>query len=116
MASKKRPELITAICILEFIALVFGSAVFFEASKFFSGFPVIAGWALVYVLTLDVLRLVSCIGLWMMKKWGLFLYIVLTGAGIIYAALQQQWSVAFLAIIVPAVVIFAGFSYYRQMD
>ncbi len=105
---QKRPFIITLICIGSFIG-VYGAmtGVFFEA------FRGMASWYPPYVIASGLVGLAAFIGLWLMKRWGVMLYTFLVAVNQLVLLLGGLWTPS--ALLIPLMVIFIGFFYYKRM-
>lgn len=70
--TRERPALITIICLLGF----FGIAGTLRNVFFAPWGKAAAAWLPAYFFLQGVIVLVACVGLWRMKKWGVYLYIL----------------------------------------
>ncbi len=104
----KRPTIITILCIIGFIGAAFAIPIVFSPLA-----KQIAPWYPPYVGAGVLIGVIALIGLWKMKRWGIYLYtgyffitsIVLIASGL--------WSMT--SAIVPLLVIIIGFSQYKKM-
>lgn len=110
----KRPLALTVLCIIGFInngLLVFG--VFAVPGLQLLGIGVLS-----LVFSLGVLGLAAFFGLWKMRKWGLYVYIVTVIATFgLNATLGAAGYIAgdFLAYILPLVIIGTSLYYFKQL-
>lgn len=70
--TRERPALITIICLLGFFGIVGALRNLFFTSRF----KVYGEWFPFYFFLHGVLVFIASIGLWRMKKWGVYLYIL----------------------------------------
>ena len=105
---KKRPVTITIICILGCIIPVVSILDIFSpiARSYGAWYPPFLALSIVVVL-------ISLIGLWMMKKWGVILYTANAVVVQVVMLVMGIWNVQYLL-----VVIYLGllFSQYSKMD
>lgn len=104
-----RPVAITVICILGFIGAALSIPLVFSgaASNIASWYPAFLGLS-------AVVGLICMIGLWKMKKWGVFLYtamVVVVQVVLFAAHLWTPFSLLF-----PAIIIAIGFAYLSKMS
>lgn len=105
---KKRPGVITAVCIIGFIGVAF------TIPMIFSDFAKSTGdWYPPYLAFSAIIGLVSMIGLWKMKKWGVIVYAALVALSQIVLLATGLWNI--LALILPAILIAIVFSQFSKM-
>ncbi len=108
-ATTQRPVAITVICILGFIGaalsipLIFSSA----ASNIASWYPAFLGLS-------AVVGLICMIGMWKMKKWGVFLYTAMVVAVQVVLFAAHMWTP--FSLLFPAIIIAIGFAYLSRMS
>lgn len=106
---KKRPVAITVIAIIGFIgAILVIPVIFSEAAQS------IGAWYPPYLGLSALIGLVCMVGLWMMKKWGVIVYALFVVINQIVLSLMGVWNI--FALVIPAIVIIVGFSYFSRMD
>jgi uncharacterized membrane protein (DUF2068 family) len=106
---KKRPILITVICILGFIgAAVAIPMIFSDISRS------IGAWYPPYLAFGAVIGLICMIGLWMMKKWSIIVYTAFFVVNQVVFLAMGVWTI--LALLIPVIVIAIGFSQFSKMD
>ena len=80
-AAKKRPIIITIICIIGFISAAIEFYGALEALYLSISWhllkSIVYGMSLMYFLLSSIMSVVSLIGLWRMKKWSVIMYAVL---------------------------------------
>jgi len=107
-AASGRPVAITATCVIGFIGIVATIVLMFSEEA-----RHIAPWYLPLLGVSAVAGLASFIGLWMMRRWGLYLY---TGLSLVVQAILLSGSLwQPKALLLPAVVIGVGFYYLGEM-
>lgn len=107
--TKKRPGLITAICIIGFIGTLFSiPLIFSDIAK------TIGSWYPPYLAFSTIVGLVCMIGLWMMKKWGIITYTAFVGINQVVLMVMGVWNV--FALIIPGIVVAIGFSKFKEME
>lgn len=109
---QKRPLAITIICLIAFLAL--GVSLFMLPSLYRTLTTTYASWYGPVWLASLALSVVSLIGYWRMKKWGVFLYI-LTAVGSTVIGLQQGLPFTWLNLAAPLLVSILGLVYLRRM-
>ncbi|MFQ6036351.1 MAG: hypothetical protein ACE5NM_10995 [Sedimentisphaerales bacterium] len=79
---------------------------------------VYGSWYGPYFLISFVLTVISMIGIWRMKKWGLYLYLVLFLVGIIIGIVAKvRFTLpTLLGVIVPIVIIAVGLANLKKMN
>jgi len=106
---KKRPVVITVICIIMVIGAIFViPAIFSDMARS------IGAWYPPCLAISAVIGLVCMIGLWMMKKWSIILYTAFVAVNQVVMLAMGAWNV--LALLIPAVVIVVGLSQFSKMD
>jgi hypothetical protein len=104
----RRPVPITLICILSAIgALIAIPLIFTEAARS------IGTWYPPYLAFGAVLGLVCTVGLWLMRRWAVYLYTALMVLNQIVLLSMGVWNI--LALAIPLIVIIIGFSYLSRM-
>lgn len=105
---KKRPVIITVICIVGFIGAAFAIPLVFSpvASS-------IGAWYPPYLAFTSIVGLTCLIGLWKMKKWGIIGYSALTAVNQLVLLAMGVWSI--LALLIPGIVIAISFSHFSKM-
>lgn len=106
---KKRPVLITVICIIMVISVVFVIPMIFSDMA-----RSIGAWYPPCLAISAVIGLVCMIGLWMMKKWSIILYTAFVVVNQLVMLAMGAWNV--LALLIPAIVIVVGLSQFSKMD
>ena len=105
----KRPFLISALCVLSFIGaiLVVPMAMSEEAKK-------IRVWYPHLLIISGVIGLICNIGIWKMKKWAVYGYIILTSVVQIIFISTGLWTVP--SLIVPGLYILMIILYFKRMN
>ncbi len=67
----------------------------------------------IFIAFSTMIGLVSMVGLWKMRLWGLYLYIAITVITQVVLISLGAWN--FYGLIVPNLVIFTGFKYKKQL-
>jgi hypothetical protein len=106
--ANKRPVIITVICIIGFIGALFTIPVIFThfASDVGAWYPPFLGLS-------AIVGIASFIGLWRMRLWGLYLYLVMFIVAQFMLIITHLWSP--LAPILPIIVLIIGFSFRSRM-
>jgi hypothetical protein len=104
----KRPISITVICVIGFIGALITVPLIFSpiAQQIGSWYPPFLGFS-------AVIGLVYMVGLWMMKKWAVYIYTGLVALNQIVLLAMGVWNV--LALVIPAVVIFFALKNVSRM-
>ncbi len=107
--AKKRPTSITVMCIIGlFGALVTIPLIFSSIAQS------IGAWYPPYLAFSALVGAACMVGLWMMKKWAVYVYIVFCGINQIVLLVMGVWN--FMALILPAIVIFFMLRKVSQMS
>jgi hypothetical protein len=109
-APGQRPVAITVICIISIIGLVLGAIGLVAAA---GTFALIASWYPIWVGISLVLGAVCTYGLWVMKKWALYLYTALFVLQQIIAFSLGAFSI--IGIIIPLIVVVICWCYQSRM-
>ena len=104
-----RPTAITVICIIGFI----GSAVSLPM-LFTNAVKQIGSWYPPYMGITVIMGLICMIGLWKMKSWAIYAYILLFGINQIVFISMGVWNIA--SIIIPGIVIGIALYHLKRMD
>lgn len=109
MKEKVRPVAITIICIIAFAFVIIGFPSIFSPfiKKLGIGYPALFGAILAF-------NFISLVGVWHMKKWGVFTYFITAMINQSILLLIDRWS--FTDAIVPVLFISITYYYYKQMD
>ena len=107
--TNKRPVIITVICIIGFIGALFSIPIVFTsfASNVGAWYPPFLGLS-------AIVGIASFIGLWRMRSWGLYLYLVMFVVAQVVMIAMHIWSP--LAPILPIIVLIIGFSFRHRMQ
>ncbi|MFH1524744.1 MAG: hypothetical protein ABIF04_07240 [Chloroflexota bacterium] len=106
---KKRPVVISVICILGFIGAAITIPTIFSSTA-----RSIGAWYPPYLAFSAAIGLVCMIGLWKMKKWSVILYTAIAAVNQVIMLAMGVWNVLSLPIIL--VVIAVMFSQFSKMD
>ena len=109
---QNRPLAITIICIIGFLG--FGLSLFTMPALYGTLTATYGAWYGPFWVASLALTLVSLIGYWLMKKWGVFLYIGTFIAGSVVGVLQGIPFTA-LGLAVPLLISVLGLVYLRRM-
>lgn len=106
---RKRPALITTVCIIGYIAVVFYFVGVFAPTikKLGDFYPAILG-------LIVAANFISVIGVWNMKRWGVNLYIIIFFAKLIFQILIND--IGMIGTFISIFFICAVLPYYRRMD
>ncbi len=107
--TKKRPGIITVICVIGFVGALFTIPFIFSDTA-----KMISSWYPIYVAFSVIVGLVSMVGLWMMKKWGIITYTSFVGINQVVLIIFSVWNI--FAIIIPGIIIAIGFSKFKEME
>ena len=109
-SGSQRPVAITVICILSAIGIVLGVIGLVAATSALSAF---APWYPIYAGISIIIGAICTYGLWMMKKWALFLYTAIFVLNQIIAFMLGAFSLVGLAI--PLIVVVICWMYQARM-
>jgi hypothetical protein len=105
----KRPIAITIICVIGFIGAAISISVIFSSVA--SG---IGAWYPPYLALASIVGLVCMIGLWMMKKWAVFVYTGLLVVNQVVMLAMGVWNP--LALVIPLIVVVIAFMNLSKMS
>jgi hypothetical protein len=107
--ANKRPVIITVICIIGFIGALLSIPILFThfASDVGAWYPPFLGLS-------SIVGIISFIGLWRMRLWGLYLYLVMFVVAQVVLIATHLWSPA--APILPIIILIIGFSFRSRMQ
>jgi hypothetical protein len=111
--TNKRPTAITVVCIIGFVS--FGLSLLAIPSLLGRMTSAYGAWYGPFWLVSVALTIVSLIGLWRMKKWGVYLYTALFALGTV-VGLVAKLPFTVLGVVVPLVIIGLGFANIKQMN
>ncbi len=104
----KRPGVITGICIISLIGALLSIPFLFSDSVKSIGY-----WYPIYLAFSIAIEVICIIGLWLMKKWGLIVYITFFITDQIIQVIFGSWNL--FTVILPIIVITIGLSKYKEM-
>ena len=104
-----RPIAITIICILGFIGAALSIPLIFSDMA-----GAIGAWYPPYLGFSALAGLICMIGMWKMKKWGVFAYTVLVIINQVVLFSMGVWNP--FALLIPAIVIGIGFAHLSKMS
>ncbi len=105
----KRPIAITIICVLGLIGAVVSVPLIFSSVA-----RSIGAWYPPYLALCSVIGLACMVGLWMMKKWAVFLYTGLLVINQVVLLAMGVWNP--LALVVPLIVVVVAFMNLSKMS
>lgn len=108
-ALTQRPKLITTVCVLGFIWIVFSFPAVFSPSikKLGDWYPALFG-------LIVACSFIAYIGLWHMKRWGVSLYLITFFAK--QLLLIYINDISYIGIFVSSAFIVVMLSFYKKMD
>ena len=107
--TNKRPVIITVICVLGFIGSIFSiPLIFSEAARS------IGAWYPLSLAFSTLVGLVSMIGFWMMKKWGVITYMALFAINQVIFITASIWTIS--SVVLPGIVIIIGLLNFEDMQ
>jgi glycerol-3-phosphate acyltransferase PlsY len=107
LSPPRRPIPITIICIVSAIGALFTIPLIFSETA-----RSIGAWYPPYLAFGAAIGLASTIGLWLMRKWAVYLYTALMVVNQIVLAGMGLWNILAL---IPLVVVIIGFCYLSRM-
>jgi hypothetical protein len=108
--SAGRPVAITVICVLSMIGIVLSIVGLVTAMSVFAA---IAAWYPIYIVVVIVVNAASTYGLWMMKKWGLYVY---TASFIISQLIAFAYGgFSIIGLVIPLIVLAICWAYQARM-
>ncbi len=111
-ATGRRPVVITVFCILGMGIMLLSLLAAPQMVKLLK--ESIGPWYVPIWIASVVITIVSLIGYWLMRRWGVYLYTATFIAGTVFGLIFGiPFSVP--GLLVPFVVIALGFSYFRRM-
>ncbi len=106
--TNSRPVAITVICIIGFIGILPSILLVFSPQA-----TAIGAWYPPFLAFSTIVGLISFIGLWMMKKWGVYLYAALTTCVQVVLLAMGVWNP--FTLIIPLVIVIIGFTNLPRM-
>ena len=109
----KRPSSITLICVLGIVgALEIFWAIFYPSTS--STLQRLGLGFTLYLAFSALILLVCMIGLWLMKKWSVYTYTVLSVINQIALVSLGRWNIG--ALLIPAIVLYFGYRHLSKMS
>jgi hypothetical protein len=109
--TQSRPTEITIICILGFIT----TPIFIGGGLFFLGIGVlVSAWYAPLPILESLVYFLSFVGMWMMKKWGVYTYTSLFAFIQVLLLWQGSWDVH--SLMLPTIIIMSGFKHIEKMS
>lgn len=106
--TQKRPISITLICIVGFIGAVLVIPVIFSPIA-----EQVGAWYPPYLGFTALAGLISLIGLWLMRKWGVYFYTALTILNQIVTLVMGVWN--FMVLLVPLIIVVISWLHVSKM-
>ena len=107
--ANKRPVIVTVICIIGFIGALFTIPLLFSSVA-----SQIGAWYPPYLGISALVGIISFVGFWLMRLWGLYLYTSMFILNQIVLIVMHVWSP--IAIILPLVILVIGFCFRSRMS
>src|SRR5262245_41548280 len=104
----KRPIAITIICVIGFIGSAFAIPLIFTDLA-----ASVGAWYPPFLAASAGVGFASMGGMWMMRKWGVYLYAALTALAQVVMAVMGVWTVG--SVVIPGAVIAIGFANLAKM-
>jgi hypothetical protein len=106
---KIRPTPVTVVCIIAFIFVIIGFPAIFSPfiKKLGVGYPALFGSILAF-------NFISLVGTWHMKKWGVYVYLLISLIDQASQLYVNRWKPTDL--ILPLLFLTVTAIYYKQMD
>ena len=111
-AAQGRPVAITVICVLSVIGIVLSLIGLVTAIAVFSA---IAAWYPIYIAIVVIVNAVSTYGLWIMKKWALYLYTATFIINLIIGVMLSGLMPTVYGSIIPLIVLAICWAYQARM-
>lgn len=108
----KRPVVLTIFCILGFLGLAFGFISIFLVPDVVSQLTSRSSLYLPITIILSLSMIVSLVGYWKMRKWGVYLYSVATGINIVYGL---SINTPIYNSLFPVIITILGWIYLKRM-
>jgi len=105
----KRPIAITVICVIGFIGAALAVPLVFSATA-----RGIGAWYPPYLALCSVVGFACMVGLWMMRKWAVFLYTGMTAVNQVILLAMGVWNP--LALVLPLIVVVVSFMNLSKMS
>lgn len=105
----KRPIAITIICVVGFIGAALAIPLIFSPTA-----RGIGAWYPPYLAFCSVVGLACMVGLWLMRKWAVFLYTGLTAVNQVVLLAMGVWNP--LALALPLIVVVVAFINLSKMS
>lgn len=112
-AAQGRPVAITVICVLSVIGIALSLIGLITSASLFAS---IAGWYPIYLGIIIVVNSISTYGLWIMKKWALYLYTATFILNLIIGIMLAGFSSALLGSIISLIVLVICWAYQARMS
>jgi len=107
--SKKRPVIVTIICIISFIGTLQVIPLVISESA-----QQIGKWYPPYMGLSAIIGLISIIGIWKMKRWAVYLYTTMVVINQITGVVMDLWNI--MTILFPGIAILAAFYHLKKMN
>jgi hypothetical protein len=105
----KRPVPIIIICVIGFLGALFALPLIFSQAAHDIG-----AWYPPYLTASAGIGAVALLGLWMMRRWAVYLYTAMTAINQAVLLYMHVWNP--LALIVPGIIVIVMFIYIRRMQ
>jgi hypothetical protein len=112
-ATQVRPVAITVICVLSVIGIVLSLFGLVTAA---AALAVIAAWYPIYTGIIIVVNAISTYGLWIMKKWALYLYTATFILNLVIGIALAGFAAALIGSIIPLIVLAICWAYQARMS
>jgi len=107
--TNSRPLAVTVICVIGFLGIIPSILLAFSPAA-----SSIGSWYPPFLALASIGGLVSFIGMWLMKKWGVYAYASLLSLSQIVLLAKSVWSP--LSLLIPLIVITIGFINLKKMS
>ena len=112
-APKKRPIVITIICILGFVsAVLIWGIILIKFDTFTRAFQKIGNWYFPYIVFSAIVGLLCFANMWHMRKWAVYTYTLLGAINLVVLFLTNA---SFIGVIMSIVYIVVPWLYIKQM-
>jgi hypothetical protein len=104
----KRPVAIVIICAIGFLGALFALPLIFSDAA-----QDIGPWYPPALMASACIGAIALLGLWMMRKWAVYLYTAMTVINQVVVLYMHVWNP--LTLIVPGIIVIVMFIYIKQM-
>ncbi|WP_448520089.1 hypothetical protein [Rhodoflexus sp.] len=111
----ERPVIITFICLVGFMSSLF--LFYFWYSTILRPYaPGYEGWYRPYIFFSAIIGLIMMIGIWHMKKWAVYLYILITAIDIFILVYLRTWSFSIVIKLATLGILLFHFNKFEELN